>query len=321
MKRAVLGFAAIALGIGVAVSLFAALNGVAALANRVHFSGGYHPTIGHPLRLVPGRTRLAAAPSDHPRFRVDADGWRQDGRAEARVALFGGSAAFGFYVDDADTIAHALGARNVAQVGYALRDELLVLRDLIEGQRAPAVAIFYDGANERGHRGGYSRVDEPYTRVDYGADDLAIARDAYGRVVNVEHLPVLAFARRLWRPTTATAHAQDRAAIEAHAEAAAEVYAVNQRLVRAMAEAAGIRAVFVLQPLAACLTPVPTHIAYPVPEADRIYYPLLYAAIKRRAAVDADLCACMPGEAFKTPVHLNGAGNRMVAGRLSHLVK
>lgn len=323
--------AAVALGTGGAVLLLVGLNLAAMLANLVTFSPVLHlpphPTVGHPMRPVPNRNRLAAAPSDHPRFHVGVDGWRQDGPEGARLVLFGGSAAFGFYADDSDTIAHALGAFNAAQMGYALRDELVAFRELLEAGRPMTTVIFYDGANERGHAEPLhaSRVDGPFAIMDYGADAIAAAYASYGSIIDVERLPLMILARRIVgrlspgrRPTTTGS--PDARVVHRHAEAAAEVYAFTQTMIRAMAHAADVRAVFVLQPLAACLDQPAPNVVYPVPPVDRVYYRALYRAIHQRTRIDLDLCDQADPARFRTPIHLDGDGNRRVAQRLTQHV-
>ena len=183
--------------VGATVALLACVNGVAYLLNKIHLRPAnpyavVHETDQRESGLVPHRLRVARKEFHGTQLNIDRDGWRTgkadgllfDDWSDANYNLFfvGGSAAFGYTVDDEQTIAahfEGLGRQegkshlrvyNLGQMGYQIHDEITLLVDVLRQGYVPDVVVFYDGANEAG-RGLPSRITDNvlarYVEGDY----------------------------------------------------------------------------------------------------------------------------------------------------------
>lgn len=188
--------------------------------------------------------------------------WPPDPRRPV-VFLFGGSTAFGYGVPDDQTIAahlqRGLSADGIdAQVynfgrgSYFSSQERILFERLLVAGMVPDVAVFLDGLNDF-HQAG---VDEPA-----GADLLRLWMERRGRPEAVDFFEALPLGRLFieqgWytparlspdphgRQAAKAAPGSDDAAIDR----VLQIYRNNARLIRAAAEAFGVEAVFVWQPV------------------------------------------------------------------------
>lgn len=276
--------------------------------------------------LVPYRLRIARQEFHGLQLNMDRDGWRT-GKANGllfddwsptgfrfNVFLLGGSAAYGYSVDDDGTIAahlEQLGREdgfpdlrvyNLGQMGYQIHDEVNVLVDLLRQRRIPKVVVFYDGANEAG-RGIPGRITDnvltPYVEGDYSyweVRDLVEAGENVQegkRLVNVEALSLAKVVARVknhfWSKGGGRGE-QDGAINEklaAHARQAAEGYLRNVQFIANLSRGVGFQVLFVLQPMGVCLeSPLEYQfpmLAQPVPWQIN-YYRGLYAEIQTQVA-------------------------------------
>jgi lysophospholipase L1-like esterase len=164
------------------------------------------------------------------------------------LSFYGGSTAWGEGSRDRYTIpsqlSHLLAAAgtgynviNYGQTGYVSTQDMLMFQlRLLQGER-PAAAIFYGGFNDV-----LSAYYQPYSGIPLQEGDRISDAEA-GRLLRVGQ-PVL-------RPLASMAAHKDFelvAASDVTPEAVVERYLANVRLIQQIAEANGIRAVFVWQP-------------------------------------------------------------------------
>ncbi len=181
--------------IGMLALLLIILELVAARLENFHIDGpSVHPTGGRPQALAPHRLRVVKKEFHSAQVNIDADGFRTEKRAglqfddwdpkKHNVFVFGGAGAFGWGLDDGDTISVKLELlaqktglpRRVYNIGitdYSIHDELPLLIDQLREGRIPKAVVFYDGVNESGRATADSSwtTDEallsPYQAGDY----------------------------------------------------------------------------------------------------------------------------------------------------------
>jgi hypothetical protein len=197
--------------------------------------------------------------------------WPPD-RRHLNVLVFGGSTTFSYGVADEDTVASHLQARlqtlrpprevRVYNFGrgayYSTQERVLFEKLLAEGVR-PDLAVFVDGLNDF-----FFYDDRPaWTPV---LEEVVAQSGRAGGSPYLAALRALPASRRIaaWLPAPDVREAMaparaPRADDAALIERVLERYLANQRLIEAAAEAHGVRAFFVWQP-------VPT---YRYPPADR----------------------------------------------------
>jgi hypothetical protein len=271
--------------------------------------------------------------------------------------MLGGSALFGYTVDDHETIPAQLeallrargpaGVYNLGHTAYSTAgEEVPILVQELRAGRRPDVLIFYDGANEVGRepRGSvYENVQGPYVHGDFGWAWVQDQIQDGHRALNVRRLALWELAYRVhhlfervtgqWDARLATERDKegefDRAAVERHAVAAARAYAVSMTVVKGIAQALKIRVVFVLQPLGTCVDAprADTFPHFPGPRPWEVaYYTALYREIDMRMPDTLDWCRAMNADVaaghrvFNTRLHLSAEGNRRIAERLLPLV-
>lgn len=223
-----------------------------------------------------------------------------------------------------------------------MSDELAVLVELLSRGYVPRIAVFYDGANEKGRgvRGKFwDNVSQDYVHADYLYHEVLDALDRTERM-EIRNLALVKFATRVHDfilRHVQTPHPADlntfRASSQAHARGAAANYAANAEVAAALGRAYGFEVVLVLQPLGTCLPQRDVNdfpVSGPPPEYWRIYYGDLYPALRSAAATRGlkvvDLCSALRdrvarGEgAFNTSIHLNSAGNEFMAHKLATLI-
>jgi len=360
--------------VGAIALLLLTANALSAVINGVHFRDPelMHETEGRDFQLAPNRLRIARSEFHGAQLNIDRDGWRTGQKAgsmfdhyspdDYNIFLFGGSALYGYTVDDNDTIPAYLDAElkrrgntgvhayNFGSLGYALLDETNVLVELIRENRIPKVAIFYDGGNEfgRGLRGEMpGNVFSEWIDADYTYENASDLFEAGRRSFNPQNLALATFAVRLrtiltrWGffPNTNDRYkgeisAEEQERLAKHAKAAAKSYMTKVELVEKLASAYGFKAIFVLQPMGVCLE---NHEQYPFryfgpPQRyQALYYQFLYEEIMRLAnrhkgSKVTNLCSALNGEVskgrrlFSTKMHLNGEGNRFIAGILADII-
>lgn len=363
--------------VGVLILVFLPIELVAWLLADVHIdkprATGGHPTHGRPQHVAPYRLRVVKKEFHSPQSKqvnIDEDGFRSGkpsghlmddwDQSRDNVFMFGGSALFGWLVDDDQTIpAHlemlakqqGLNWRvyNLGVTDYALHDEIQVLIDQIREGRIPKAVVFYDGVSETGKDPlyGSASVDElinaPYHAGDYEhqwVDEMT----ERGQKVNFDNLATVKLGKRLcrrWRlcytpartwepPIREASDAQQ----SAHARDAARAYVQYARMVDALGRAFGFRALHVLQPVGgACVENAATYpFTYlrPPRRWQFTYTPKLYANIMSMAPSDirvVDLCKSLNPkiasgmQPFSTPLHLNNEGNAYMASLILGLLQ
>jgi hypothetical protein len=175
-----------------------------------------------------------------------------------RVNVFvpGGSTTFGYGVADDETIVSSLQAfldgqlgpgrvacYNFGRGGYYSTGERILFEELLAVGAAPRVAVFVDGLNEFAL--GVPLLAERLRR--YVTSPVGAALQTLG-----EELPLTQLVARRKAGKPARRSAAERAAVFGDPtllDARIERYLANRRLIRATAHAAGVRALFVWQPV------------------------------------------------------------------------
>lgn len=345
MKRGVDGLAVL----GATAIVFVIASLFAAGLNRIHFSSGpvSHMPVPHETDrlssgLIPNRLRVARREFHGTQLNIDADGWRT-GRPTGRlfddwqpdannVFMLGGSALFGYTVDDADTLPAKLQRQdpslrvyNLGQMAYQIHDEVMVLADLLRQGYVPKMVVFYDGANEAGRGVPYTlkdNVTQPYQAGDYSHWTVRryveqAEQPGWWRAVN--EMPLAKLAQRLKAKFVDHADFSGKTSeLERHAIAAADNYLLNVRFARQLGHAYSFKVIFILQPIGVCLDEPQ---AYPYrflgPPADwqLTYYRALYAAIDAKAGGSVvNWCRVLNklvrdgSRPFNTMLHVDGGG-------------
>lgn len=356
--------------VGVTVFLLVIMNVTAALLNRIHITSRApeiaHETQGREGGFVPYRLRIARKEFHGKQLNMDKDGWRtgkpigtlfDDWSPENyNVFMVGGSALYGYSVDDHETLPAHLEALerqngrskmrvyNLGQMGYAAHDEANVIFDLARQRRIPHVVVFYDGANEAVRiRSMAEDVKKEYVEVDYGYLDVLAFFERGLRTFNPEYLAITEFAGRVRHLVTRLRQRRGaeeidvelEARLRAHANKAADAYLRNIELVSKLGEAVGFKSLFVLQPLGACLEE-PKSYQFPYFGPPRpwqmIYYRALYSEVEAQVQGHpgvsvVNLCRALNesvrrgGRPFNTQIHLNSEGNRYMAEIILDLIK
>ncbi len=363
--------------VGTVILVFLPIEFVAWLLQDVHIdkplATGGHPTHGRPQHVAPYRLRVVKREfhsKQSNQLNIDEDGFRSgkpSGRlmddwdpARHNVFIFGGSALFGWLVDDDQTIpAHLETAAkqqglnwrvyNFGVTDYSIHDEIQILIDQIRDGRIPNTVVFYDGVSEAGKdpRYGIASVDEminaPYRTGDYEHQWVEEMTER-GQKVNIDNLATVKLAKRLcrrwrfcytpartWEPPTREASETQQTA---HARDAARVYVQYAQMVNALGRTFGFRALYVLQPVGgACVENAATYpFTYlrPPRRWQFTYTPKLYANIMSLAPPDirvVDLCKSLNPkiasgmQPFSTPLHLNNEGNAYMASLILDLLR
>lgn len=170
------------------------------------------------------------------------------------IFVFGGSTAFGLGVQDSGTIAVAMQRTllrastskqflvyNFGVPAYFSSQELALFNDLLRDGHAPRVAVFLDGLNEFAYSDG--RPEFFYS--------LSHLMSAKGDMDAFYSLPLVQFVQgRGWRaPFVAEEMALDPARARADVQRVIERWDRNARAILALADAFGVRAEFVWQPV------------------------------------------------------------------------
>jgi hypothetical protein len=188
-------------------------------------------------------------------------------RPEAfKVFVFGGSTAFGFGVADDETIPSYLQecirradpSRPVAvydfgRNGYFSSQEMVLFQQLLNAGLVPQVAVFIDGLNEF-----------------WRADGQPLGTDKYRRFMDgkpgpspLERLPVVQAmhwlsARWVKQPSQHSVNYDD----PAHVRAVLDGWLANKRMIELVAQAFGVRPIFVWQPVPAYQYDLRYHFLY-----------------------------------------------------------
>lgn len=343
--------------LGVLVLLLIGLEPVAALLEDVHIDGpSAHLTGGRPQALAPHRLRVVKEEFHSPQVNIDVDGLRTEKRSGRQfddwdpqrhnVFIFGGAGAFGWGLDDGDTLSVQLESLarksglpwrvyNMGITDYSIHDELPLLIDQLREGRIPSAVVFFDGVNESGRATPDSSwtTDEAllsgYMTGDYEYFWVADLVER-GQRANLDQLYLAKLWRRFIRrigflQRSVPERAASLEAQTAHASAAATAYAQYARMVHALGTDFGYDSLFILQPVAGCVTGGAAY-AFPRPLPVRpwqvTYIPLLYKAVIGQAPAGlniADLCPEMSAamasglKPFNAPLHLSPEGTGFVA--------
>ena len=242
------------------------------------------------------------------------------------VWWFGGSAAWGFYLSDEQSVPSqlaraawsqgvALEITNFALPGYTLSQEMQLFAQLAETEPAPDLAVFYDGANEL-----FLQVDR--NNHGQGTDESPVTyADRQFQTVT----RALSWPQRLWgfatpgsaAPSPARDPLLDAPEVAGHAMAR---YRRQVALVDAVAAANKIPVLFVWQPT---MSTAPTSAAAewrPMAPADAEWHRRLSAA-GRAGLPDqvldlSDVFDTTTRPVFPDWAHTNAAGARTVAEAL-----
>mgnify|MGYP001618077881 CR=1 FL=1 len=350
--------------LGVLVLVLLGVEFVARLLADVHVDKpgiGGHPTAGRPQHVAPYRMRVVKREFHSPQLNIDEDGFRSGkvsghlmddwNPSRYNVFVFGGSAIFGWTVDDGQTIpaqlealAHQQGLNwrvyNLGVTDYSIHDEVQILMDQLREGRIPNAIIFYDGVNETG-RDGLTNTNDEAIQVPYRAGDYEhqwveqmVER---GQKVNLDNLAMVKLGKRLcrrwgfcYRPAKAGETVVTASDVQqtAHAKEAAHAYVQYARMVNALGRTFGFQSLFILQPIGACVEN-PAAYSFPYLGPPRpwqyTYAPKLYADIMNMASPDirvVNLCQSLNGkiaegmQPFSTPLHLNAEGHAQIVARI-----
>jgi hypothetical protein len=173
------------------------------------------------------------------------------------VFVFGGSTTFGWLVPDDRTIPSylqteiaALTGKHVAVYNFgrtnyiAAQERILFGQLLVEGHR-PDIAIFIDGCNDTYYQDGVPAFTDRLTQVVDGRLPSPLTRFALYRAAS-RLKEAIAERRAPALPPDPARNAQRRADA---ADGVVARYAANKQFTMAMAEAYGVTAVFVWQPV------------------------------------------------------------------------
>ncbi len=247
--------------------------------------------------------------------------------AAASIYFFGGSTLWGEGARDAYTIpgqaakllsdaGHPAIVLNYGQTGYVSTQDLILFQAQLTLGRAPDIAVFYQGFND---------VFSAYTQ-----DRSGIPYEEHQRVSDVEAGRLLRRGQPVLRLPEGDISRHDWSLIssaDADADAIADRWFANRRLVQTLADGYGVRVLFVWQPaLFAKQTLVGAEARLlEDPETSPPEFVALYREVDRivrqRVAADAtdnvmvltDLFRDSEQELFYDRVHITEIGNLMVA--------
>lgn len=247
-----------------------------------------------------------------------------------RIYFFGGSSMWGEGVRDAQTIPSQLAklladsdrpivAENYAQTGYVSRQDLILFQAQLGQGNLPQLAVFYQGFNDVFSAWLQGLVGIPLRESQRVSDVEA------GRLLRsgqpVLQLPAANLRQYDWSLVAGSG---------ATAEAIAENWLANRRLIRAAANEFGVSVLFVWQPaLFAKSTPTPTEARIQAQLDDELpgfveLYRDVSDFLRDRALTEGwqdlvfltDLFRDHSGEIFFDRVHINEIGNMIVAQSL-----
>ena len=290
-----------------------------------------------------GRTRVRWLPYSYwtvepiagEYINVDADGLRRTvqfapDETAPRIYFFGGSSMWGEGARDAQTIPSQLAkllaesglpvvAQNYAQTGYVSRQDLILFQAQLAQGNLPRLALFYQGFNDVFSAWLQGLVGIPLRESQRVSDVEA------GRLLRsgqpVLQLPAADLRQYDWSLVAETG---------ATAEAIAESWLANRRLIRASAAEFGVSVFFVWQPALfakTALTPTEAGILAQLDEELPGFVELyrdVTAILRDEALAESwedlvfltDVFRDHSGEIFFDRVHINEVGNMIVAQAL-----
>ena len=272
------------------------------------------------------------APFDGEFINIDRQGLRYtplytDEASAASIYFFGGSTLWGEGARDAYTIpgqiakllsdaGHPAIVLNYGQTGYVSTQDLILFQAQLALGRAPNIAVFYQGFNDVFSAYSQGRSGIPYQEHQRVSDVVA------GRLLRsgqpVLRLPVEDISRYDWSLVGEA---------DASADAIAERWFANRRLVQTLADGYGVRLLFVWQPALFAkqmLVGAESRILEEL-EMEKTNFAALYRQVDRivrhRVAADmtddvivlTDLFSDSEQELFYDRVHITEIGNLMVA--------
>ena len=273
-----------------------------------------------------------AAPFDGEFINIDRQGLRYtpvyaDEASAASIYFFGGSALWGEGARDAYTIPGQIAkllsdaelsavVLNYGQTGYVSTQDLILFQTQLALDKVPDIAVFYQGFND---------VFSAYTQGRSG-----IPYQEHQRVSDVEAGRILRRGQPVLRLPDGDIREYDWSLVsktDAGADAIADRWFANRRMVQTLADGYGVRVLFVWQPTLFAkqrlvgaesgileeLEIKATNFVDLYREVDRI--------VRERAAADAagnvmmlsDLFSDSEQEIFYDRVHITEIGNQMVA--------
>jgi hypothetical protein len=169
--------------------------------------------------------------------------------------LFGGSTAFGYGLPDKQTIASYVqnelpensntGVYNFGRGYYYSAQELVLFQNLLLQGYRPSVAIFLDGLNDL-----YFASDKPIFSDEltkYFSGDYATIQNIV--IKGLQSMPLSQFIKRLLKLRDNSSATTDAQNIQLSADEIVKRYKGVQHMITNIAEAYGIKVMFVIQPV------------------------------------------------------------------------